>query len=110
MGPIVYRPSSPPHHHLPRDLRTSTLRGVWMSVPVAPGRWPVLGHTPALLRRRFGFTAGLPEHGDVVKIFLGTMPTYFVTSPELTYQVLVTDGGSFRKGAMFDKFQPYIGT
>jgi cytochrome P450 len=81
-----------------------------MPVPVAPGRWPVLGHTPAMLRHRFGFTAGLPKHGDVVKIFLGTMPTYFVTSPELTYQVLVTDGSSFRKGAMFDKFQPYVGT
>jgi cytochrome P450 len=81
-----------------------------MPVPVAPGRWPVLGHTPAMLRHRFGFTAGLPKHGDVVKIFLGTMPTYFVTSPELTYQVLVTDGNSFRKGAMFDKFQPYVGT
>ncbi|MBP2323075.1 cytochrome P450 [Kibdelosporangium banguiense] len=80
-----------------------------MPVPVAPGRWPVLGHTPSMLRHRFGFTAGLPKHSDVVKIFLGTMPTYFVTSPELTYQVL-TDGSNFRKGAMFDKFQPYIGT
>ncbi|RSM76749.1 cytochrome P450 [Kibdelosporangium aridum] len=80
-----------------------------MPVPVAPGRWPVLGHTPAMLRHRFGFTAGLPKHGDVVKIYLGTMPTYFVTSPELTYQVLVTDGAKFSKGAMFDKFRPYLG-
>nr|CEL21847.1 cytochrome P450 [Kibdelosporangium sp. MJ126-NF4]CTQ92626.1 cytochrome P450 [Kibdelosporangium sp. MJ126-NF4] len=76
---------------------------------MAPGRWPVLGHTPAMVRRRFGFTADLPKHGDVVKIYLGTMPTYFVTSPELTYQVLVTDGPKFRKGAMFDKFRPYVG-
>ncbi|MCE7006297.1 cytochrome P450 [Kibdelosporangium philippinense] len=80
-----------------------------MPVPVAPGRWPVVGHTPAMVRHRFGFTADLPKHGDVVRIYLGTMPTYFVTSPELTYQVLVTDGAKFAKGAMFDKFRPYVG-
>ncbi len=78
-----------------------------MPVPVAPGRWPVIGHTPVMLRKRSDFTAALHEHGDVVKIYLGTMPTYFVTSPELTYQVLVN--GAFAKGAMFDKFRPYLG-
>jgi cytochrome P450 len=80
-----------------------------MPVPVAPGRWPILGHTPSMLRHRSDFTAALHEHGDVVKIYLGTMPTYFVTSPELTYRVLVTEGGSFAKGVMFDKFRPYLG-
>jgi cytochrome P450 len=80
-----------------------------MPVPVAPGRWPILGHTLAMLRHRSDFTAALHEHGDVVKIYLGTMPTYFVSSPELTYQVLVTEGASFGKGAMFDKFRPYLG-
>ncbi|GAA1971714.1 cytochrome P450 [Amycolatopsis minnesotensis] len=80
-----------------------------MSVPVARGRWPVLGHTPVLLRRRFEFTASLRDSGEIVKVFLGPMPAYFVTSPELTYRVLVTNGSSFRKGAMFDKFQPYLG-
>jgi cytochrome P450 len=80
-----------------------------MSVPVAPGRWPLLGHTPALLRRRFRFTEGLRKHGDLVLMYLGTLPTYFVTSPELTNQVLVTESGSFGKGAMFDKFRPFVG-
>jgi cytochrome P450 len=37
------------------------------------------------------------------------METHFVTSPRLAHQVLVTDGALFRKGAMFDKFQPYLG-
>lgn len=81
-----------------------------MSVPVAPGRWPFLGHTPAMLRKRFEFTSSLREHGEVVKIHLGPMPAYFVTSPRLTYHVLVTEGANFRKGAMFDKFRPYLGT
>ena len=81
-----------------------------MSVPVAPGRWPFLGHTPAMLRKRFEFTSSLRTHGEVVKIHLGPLPAYFVTSPQLTYDVLVTEGASFRKGAMFDKFRPYLGT
>ncbi|HWE89273.1 MAG TPA: cytochrome P450 [Pseudonocardiaceae bacterium] len=80
-----------------------------MPIPVAPGRWPFLGHTPAMLRRRWEFTSSLREHGDVVRVDLGPMRTYFVTSPELSYRVLVTDGSSFDKGAMFDKFRPYLG-
>lgn len=80
-----------------------------MSVPVAPGRLPVLGHTPALLRRRFGFTEGLRAYGDVVRVHLGTLPMYFVTTPELAHRVLVADSASFEKGAMFDKFRPFVG-
>lgn len=80
-----------------------------MPVPVAPGRWPLLGHTPAMLRHRAGFTSSLREHGEVVTIYLGPKPAYFVTSPRMAHQVLVTAGSSFRKGAMFDKFQPYLG-
>lgn len=80
-----------------------------MSVPVAPGRWPVLGHTTALLRRRFGFTEGLHAHGDLVRVYLGMLPMYFVTTPELTHRVLVADSASFGKGAMFDKFRPFVG-
>jgi cytochrome P450 len=80
-----------------------------MAVPVAPGRWPVLGHTLALLRRRFGFTQGLHRYGDLVRVYLGGLETYFATTPELTHQVLVTVSASFRKGAMFDKFRPFAG-
>jgi cytochrome P450 len=80
-----------------------------MSVPVAPGRWPFLGHTPALLRQRFAFTSALHEHGEIVKLYLGPAPAYFVTSPRLAHEVLVTAGPKFRKGAMFDKFRPFVG-
>jgi len=81
-----------------------------MSVPVAPRRWPLLGHTPAMLTRRAEFTDALHEHGDVVRLDLGPLRAYFVTSPALTHEVLVSQGSKFRKGAMFDKFQPYLGT
>jgi cytochrome P450 len=62
-----------------------------------------------MLRQRFEFTAALRDQGEIVKIYLGPMETYFVTSPRLAHRVLVTDGASFRKGAMFDKFRPYLG-
>ncbi|HEX6340559.1 cytochrome P450 [Umezawaea sp.] len=80
-----------------------------MSVPVAHGRWPFVGHTPSMLRQRFRFTSSLRAEGEVVRLFLGPMETYFVTSPELVHEVLVTRGANFRKGAMFDKFRPYLG-
>ncbi|SEQ11420.1 Cytochrome P450 [Lentzea xinjiangensis] len=81
-----------------------------MPVPVAPHRWPLLGHTPAMLTRRARFTDALHEHGDVVRLDLGPLHAHFVTSASLTHEVLVTQGAKFRKGAMFDKFQPYLGT
>jgi cytochrome P450 len=80
-----------------------------MAVPTAPARWPVLGHTPAMLRQRYEFTSALRARGDLVRIFLGSTPAYFVTSAELTHQVLVTEGPAFEKGVMFDKFRPFVG-
>ncbi len=80
-----------------------------MSVPVAPGRLPLLGHTLSLLRRRAGFTSALRDQGEIVKVHLGPLPTYFVTSPRFTHQVLVTDGARFRKGIMFERIRPLLG-
>ncbi|MET8760975.1 cytochrome P450 [Lentzea sp. NPDC004782] len=81
-----------------------------MPVPVAPRRWPLLGHTPAMLIQRARFTDALHQHGDVVRLDLGPLHAYFVTDAALTHEVLVSQGSKFRKGAMFDKFQPYLGT
>lgn len=81
-----------------------------MPVPVAPRRWPLLGHSPAMLTQRAKFTDTLHEHGDLVRLDLGPLHAHFVTSPSLTHEVLVSQGSKFRKGAMFDKFQPYLGT
>ncbi|MFS8101249.1 cytochrome P450 [Lentzea alba] len=80
-----------------------------MSVPVAPGRLPFLGHTLPMLRKRFEFTANLRRQGDVVEVHLGPMRSLFITSPQLMHQVLVTDAPKFNKGLMFDKFRPFIG-
>jgi cytochrome P450 len=80
-----------------------------VAVPVAPGRWPLAGHTPALLRQRFDFTSSLHHYGEVVRLFLGPLPVYLLTTPELAHRVLVTDAANYEKGIMFDKFRPYFG-
>ncbi|MFF1613803.1 cytochrome P450 [Amycolatopsis sp. NPDC058278] len=80
-----------------------------MDVPVAPGRRILLGHTPSMLRQRVGFTSSLRAHGDIVRLFLGPLETYFLTSPELVNHVLVAQGSSFSKGIIFDRFRPFMG-
>jgi cytochrome P450 len=77
--------------------------------PVVPGRLPLLGHTMSLLDRPFRFLSTLRSHGEVVQIYLGTLPMYVVTSPELAWQVLATDADSFDKGMIFDKVRPLFG-
>lgn len=80
-----------------------------MSVPVAPGRLPLLGHTLSMLRKRYAFTAPLRNYGDIVRVDLGTMRTYFVTNPRIVHELLTSKGALFRKGALFDKFLPFFG-
>ncbi|WP_103342754.1 cytochrome P450 [Amycolatopsis sp. CA-126428] len=80
-----------------------------MDGPIAPGRRILLGHTSSLLRQRVGFTSSLRAHGDIVRLFLGPLETYFLTSPELVNHVLVAQGTSFSKGIIFDRFRPFMG-
>ncbi|HEX7303218.1 cytochrome P450 [Lentzea sp.] len=80
-----------------------------MSVPVAPGRLPFLGHSLPMLRKRFAFTSNLRRQGELVEVHLGPMRAYFVTSPRLMHQVLVTDAPKYHKGRMYEKFRPFVG-
>ncbi len=77
--------------------------------PVVPGRLPLLGHTMSLLGRPFGFLSSLRSYGEVVRIYLGLLPVYVVTSPELAWQVLATDADRFDRGMIFDKIRPLVG-
>ncbi|WP_436771597.1 cytochrome P450 [Yinghuangia sp. YIM S09857] len=79
------------------------------SVPRAPGRIPVLGHAVPLLRRPLPFLRSLRDTGDVVRVELGTMPVYFVTTPELVHQLLVTKGRDFDKGRLLDRARKIAG-
>jgi cytochrome P450 len=62
-----------------------------------------------MLRKRWKFTASLRHHGDIVRVDLGTMRTYFVTNPRLVHELLTAKGARFRKGVLFDKFLPIFG-
>ncbi|MDN3354420.1 cytochrome P450 [Actinomadura sp. DC4] len=80
------------------------------AVPRAPGRVPLAGNVPALLRRRMEFIQSLRTIGDMVRVDIGTWPVYFVTSSDLIHQVLVTNAGSFQRGRLFDRARPVFGT
>jgi len=78
-------------------------------VPVAPGKWPLFGHGLFLLRRPLDFMVSLRLYGNVVTIFLGTLPVRVLTEPELAYQVLAAEADKFGKGIFLEKFRPYFG-
>lgn len=67
------------------------------SVPVAPGRLPVLGHSLAALKDPLGFIASLPAYGPVVRIDLGPRPAYVLTTPDLIRQVGFGEAGYFHR-------------
>ena len=64
---------------------------------IAPGGWPVLGHTLALVRRPLEFLVSLPAQGDLVEIRIGSRRMWVVCCPELTQRVL-RDGRTYDKG------------
>jgi cytochrome P450 len=91
------------------DLRSPGSRSGESNAPVVPGRLPLLGHTMSLLDRPFSFLSSLRSHGEVVRIYLGPLPVYLVTTPELAWQVLAIDADKFDKGMVFDKIRPLFG-
>ena len=91
------------------DVASPSSRSGEGIAPVVPGRLPLLGHTMSLLNGPFRFLSSLRSHGDVVRIYLGTLPVYVVTSPELAWQVIATDAEKFDKGMIFDKIRPLFG-
>jgi pentalenene oxygenase len=76
----------------------------------APGAWPLLGHTPRLLRRPLEFMGSLPEQGDLVEIRLGPRPAFVLCHPDLARQVL-TDLRTFdRTGPVFERTRAALGS
>ncbi|MGI5466401.1 cytochrome P450 [Streptomyces sp. CA-132043] len=81
-------------------------------IPRAPGATPLLGHALALYRDPFGFLLSLREHADdrgLVRIQLGWMPVYVVTTHERLHDVLVREGRKFQKGRFFQRLKRLAG-
>jgi cytochrome P450 len=79
------------------------------SVPIAPGRLPLLGHTIAIVRHPQAFLTSLSSVGDIVRVNIGVWPIYFLTSPDNIHQMLVEQGRNFTRGRFFDRIQPLLG-
>ena len=77
--------------------------------PTVPGRLPLLGHAVPLIRRPVDFVSSLRRYGDVVRIFLGPVPVYFVTDARLVHQMLTTDAEKYTRGRVFDKARRFFG-
>ncbi|MFF2546575.1 cytochrome P450 [Kitasatospora sp. NPDC058063] len=80
-----------------------------MTAPVAPGRFPLLGHLPRLAVQRVEFLQSVRSRGDIVRIFLGNRPVFVLNSPEAVHDVLLKQSRKFGKGLLFDVARPFIG-
>lgn len=81
-------------------------------IPQAPGAIPLLGHALALYRDPFRFLLSLRDHADdrgLVRIRLGWMPVYVVTTHERLHEVLVREGRRFEKGRFFQRLKRLAG-
>ncbi|GAA0506813.1 cytochrome P450 [Saccharopolyspora subtropica] len=76
---------------------------------LAPGRVPVLGHLPLLLRSRFDFIEAAGSVGPVSRVKIGPKTAYFVNSYELLAQMLVSDADKFIRGIHFKKMRNMVG-
>ncbi|WP_239004028.1 cytochrome P450 [Nocardia panacis] len=79
------------------------------SIPLAPRAVPLLGHTVALLRRPLDFLAGLPAHGDLVRIRIGSADAVVVCDPVLLDRVLRDDRTFDKGGPLFDRARTEVG-
>ncbi|MFD0265281.1 cytochrome P450 [Streptomyces sp. NPDC127106] len=77
--------------------------------PAAPGRLPLLGHALQLWRQPIPFLESLRDHGEVVRIDIGTWPVHVLTTPEHVHSVLVQQAQRFGRGRIFDRLRPVFG-
>ncbi|WP_166459591.1 cytochrome P450 [Amycolatopsis pithecellobii] len=79
------------------------------TIPIAPGKIPALGHALAFRKDPINFLTSLSAIGELVKVYLGPVQTYAVTSPRVVYQLLVTEAAHFENGRIFDKMRGFFG-
>lgn len=80
-----------------------------VDVPLAPGRMPLVGHLPRLVRDRAMFLQELRGCGDIVEMRLGRRSFFVLNSPEAIHDVLVVQSKKFSKGMLFDRVRPFMG-
>lgn len=78
-----------------------------MTVAVARGRCPIVGHLPTMLRPLHAFEA-LRDQGAVVVVYVFRRPWYVVTAPTLAQEVLARDE-DFEPGPQYDVLEALLG-
>jgi pentalenene oxygenase len=78
-------------------------------VAEAPGALPVLGHAWKLRKGLLPFLQSLPEHGDLVRIRIGTWHGYVACHPDLVHTILLDDRTYDRGGRFYDTAREFIG-
>lgn len=78
-------------------------------IPIAPGRLPGIGHAVPLMRDPLGFVKSLSQYGDIVRIYLGSLPVEVLTSPALVHQVLASQPGTFATGHGYNTMRRFLG-
>jgi cyclooctat-9-en-7-ol 5-monooxygenase len=76
--------------------------------PPAPGRVPVLGHVPALLRRPLSFFESIRTQDPLVRVGFGPFGLYLANDPDLVHRIQV-DTDSFERGRFFEVLAGHFG-
>ncbi|MFB7907291.1 cytochrome P450 [Kitasatospora sp. NPDC056076] len=76
--------------------------------PPAPGRVPVLGHVPALLRRPLSFFESTRTGDPLVRVGFGPVGLYLANDPALVHRIQV-DTAAFERGRFFDVLAGHFG-
>jgi hypothetical protein len=79
------------------------------SIPIAPGRLPLVGHMASFLRDPLGFLTSMQDVGGIVRVLLAARPIHVVTAPELVYELLTRHASTCVRGAMHDAIRANFG-
>ncbi|MEV6275007.1 cytochrome P450 [Nocardia sp. NPDC051832] len=93
-----------PHANPPNESNSAVLQ----TIPTAPGRLPLLGHSVVVLRDALGFVKSLTALGPIVRVYLGPRPAYVLTTPELVRAVGFGEAGKFHREELRETMQEVI--
>ncbi|MGK5545341.1 cytochrome P450 [Streptomyces sp. URMC 127] len=80
-----------------------------VSVPLAPGSLPLLGHALPLVRDPLAFLESLPAHGELLRLRMGPRTVVMVCDPGLTRRTLVQDHIFDKGGPLYDRIRELVG-
>ncbi|MGW1836506.1 cytochrome P450 [Streptomyces sp. BBFR2] len=76
--------------------------------PPAPGRVPVLGHLPAILRRPLSFFESVRTRDPLVHVAFGPLGIYLANDPAVVHRIQI-DSDSFERGRFFEVLAGHFG-